>query len=105
MPVKMSNKEEIEFLKSLPIERNIMKAVEELSELQIELIKYITKGKEGNFDINLVKDELADVLLTLELLMSQWNIKDEILLMMPVKLKKGAENAQKYGFRKGLNFN
>lgn len=92
------------FIADRPLEINIMKTIEELSELQLELIKYITKGKEGKFDLELVKGEMADVLLSIDILMKQLDIESEVKELIPIKLERGIFYAKKYGFRKGLNF-
>lgn len=87
------------------IERNLLKTIEELGELQSELIKYITKAEDTtDFDLGKVTSEMADVVLCVNLLMQQFGIENAVNDLIPIKMAKGVLYVQKHGFRKNLNF-
>jgi hypothetical protein len=85
-------------------EINIIKTLEETTELNTELIKYVTKGKIGKFDKLLVAGEIADVLICLKTIMTQLEIEEIVENQLSFKIQKGENYAKKYGFRKNLNF-
>lgn len=68
------------------LEKNIMKTIEELAELQCELIKFLNK-KNDNID-NII-EEIADVKITVELISKQFAIREEIDHLIPIKIVKG----------------
>lgn len=87
-----------------PVEMNILKTIEEIGELQSELIKYITKGKEGKFDLTDLSNEIADVEICLDIIKKQFHMEAWVTNIIPEKVERGIQYANQYGFRKGLRF-
>lgn len=90
-------------IRQTTLEQSIAKTLEEVAELQVELIKYITKNKPGKFSIKNVTGEIRDVLICLEDLMEKLDIKSNVENSISEGVEKGTNNLLKYGFRPGLD--
>ncbi len=85
---------------NISLERNVLKTLEELSELQVELIQKFTKGKENKFNEELVAGEITDVYIQISLLVKQLQIEDLVSELVPQKIAKGVNNLKTYGLPK-----
>lgn len=69
-------------------EKQVMKAIEELGELTVELSKLIAgEGRKGS-----VAEEIADVTIMLEQLRIMFEMNESVSLYMDMKIRRAAEN-------------
>ncbi|MBQ9737901.1 MAG: hypothetical protein IJV75_00090 [Alphaproteobacteria bacterium] len=84
--IKISDSVLLQAINQFGIEKQALVAVEEMSELQKELLKYFNRKEENR---HLIKEELVDVLITLRQLFLIFNYSEkELNEMAERKLKR-----------------
>ena len=73
-------------LKKWGLKSQVAAAIEEFSELNVELAKYLNNKRGGTFEIELL-DELADASIMIEQMAIAFNLQDELIERKGKKLK------------------